>query len=122
MAPVATGQPVTAGQADASGQPVQAPAPGVAPIVRPADVNIAAGTNLTIRINQHLSVKTSRAGDRFDGEVVEPVVGDNDRVVIPRGSPVTGVVVASHRRGRLNGSSGFVVRAGILTVVGTRDS
>ena len=54
-------------------------------------MNIAAGTNLTIRINQRISVKTSHAGDRFDGEVVEPVVGDNDRVVIPRGSPESAV-------------------------------
>ena len=38
-------------------------------------MNIAAGTNLTIRINQHISVKTSHAGDRFTGEVEEPVVG-----------------------------------------------
>jgi len=119
-APVATGQPVTAGQTDASGQPVQAPAPGAAPIVRPADVNIAAGTNLTIRINQHISVKTSRAGDRFDGEVVEPVIGDHDRVVIPRGSPVTGVVVASHRRGHFKGSSILELRLTYLTLNGTR--
>jgi hypothetical protein len=119
-APVATGQPVTAGQTDSTGQPVQAPAPGAAPIVRPADVNIAAGTNLTIRINQHISVKTSRAGDRFDGEVVEPVVGDNDRVVIPRGSPVTGVVVASHRRGHFKGSSILELRLTYLTLNGTR--
>jgi hypothetical protein len=119
-APVATGQPVTAGQTDASVQPVQAPAPGGAPIVRPADVNIAAGTNLTIRINQHISVKTSHAGDRFDGEVVDPVVGDNDRVVIPRGSPVTGVVVASHRRGHFKGSSILELRLTYLTLNGTR--
>ena len=118
--PVATGQPVTAGQMDASGQPVPAPAPGGAPIVRPADVNIAAGTNLTIRINQHISVKTSHAGDRFDGEVVDPVVGDNDRVVIPRGSPVTGVVVASHRRGHFKGSSILELRLTYLTLNGTR--
>jgi hypothetical protein len=119
-APVATGQAVTAGQTDASGQPVPAPAPGGAPIVRPADVNIAAGTNLTIRINQHISVKTSHAGDRFDGEVVDPVVGDNDRVVIPRGSPVTGVVVASHRRGHFKGSSILELRLTYLTLNGTR--
>ena len=119
-APVATGQPVTAGQTDASGQPVAAPAAGTAPIVRPADVNIAAGTNLTIRINQHISVKSSRAGDRFDGEVVEPVVGNNDRVVIPRGSPVSGVVVASHRRGHFKGSSILELRLTYLTLNGTR--
>ena len=119
-APVATGQPVTAGQTDASGQPVPAPAPGAAPIVRPADVNVAAGTNLTIRINQHISVKTSHAGDRFDGEVVDPVVGDNDHVVIPKGTPVSGVVVASHRRGHFKGSSILELRLTYLTLNGTR--
>jgi len=116
----ATGQPVTAGQMDSSGQPVAAPAPGAAPIVRPADVNIAAGTNLTIRINQHISVKTSHAGDRFTGEVEEPVVGRGDQVVIPRGTPVSGVVVASHRRGHFKGSSILELRLTYLTLNGSR--
>ncbi|WP_158793036.1 hypothetical protein [Granulicella sp. L60] len=116
----ATGQPVTAGQMDSSGQPVAAPAPGSAPIVRPADVNVAAGTNLTIRIDQHISVKTSRAGDRFTGEVVEPVVGVGDRVVIPKGAPVSGVVVASHRRGHFKGSSILELRLTYLTLNGSR--
>ena len=119
-APLSTGQPVTAGQVDASGQPVPAPAPGAAPIVRPADVNIAAGTNLTIRINQHISVKTSHAGDRFDGEMVDPVVGENNQVVIPKGTPVSGVVVASHRRGHFKGSSILELRLTYLTLNGTR--
>lgn len=119
-APVVTGQPVTAGQTDASGQPVPAPGPGAPPIVRPADVNIAAGTNLTIRINQHISVKTSRAGDRFDGEVVDPVAGDNGQVVIPKGAPVSGVVVASHLRGHFKGSSILELRLTYLTLNGTR--
>jgi hypothetical protein len=112
--------PAVAGQVDASGQPVTAPAPGAAPVIRPADVNVAAGTNLTIRINQHISVKTSHVGDRFDGEVVDPVVGDNDRVVIPRGAPVSGVVVASHRRGHFKGSSILELRLTYLTLNGTR--
>jgi hypothetical protein len=121
-APGAPGQPVTAGQVDSSGQPVgsAAPAPGAAPIVRPADVNIAAGTDLTIRINQHISVKTSHAGDRFDGEVVNPVVGDSNQVVIPKGSPVSGVVVASHRRGHFKGSSILELRLTYLTLNGSR--
>jgi hypothetical protein len=119
-APGATGEPVTAGQVDSSGQPVAAPAPNEAPIVRPADINIAAGTNLTIRINQHISVKTSHAGDRFTGEVVDPVVGQNDRVVIPKGAPVSGVVVASHRRGHFKGSSILELRLTYLTLGGSR--
>jgi hypothetical protein len=116
----APGQPVQAGQMDSSGQPVGPPAPGAAPIIRPADVNVPAGTNLTIRINQHISVKTSHAGDRFTGEVEEPVVGRGDRVVIPRGAPVSGVVVASHRRGHFKGSSILELRLTYLTLNGSR--
>ena len=119
-APGVAGQPATAGPTDASGQPAPAPTAGAAPIVRPADVNIPAGTNLTIRINQHISVKNSRAGDRFDGEVVDPVVGENGRVVIPKGTPVGGVVVASHRRGHFKGSSILELRLTNLTLNGTR--
>src|ERR1700743_212248 len=115
-----TGAPVTAGQTDSSGQPVGVPAPGEAAIVRPADVKVAAGTNLVIRINQHISVKTSHAGDRFTGEVVEPVVGRGDHVVIPKGAPVNGVVVASHRRGHFKGSSILELRLTYLTLNGTR--
>jgi hypothetical protein len=119
-APAVTGQSVAPGQTDSSGQPVAAPAPGAAPIVRPADVNIAAGTNLTIRINQHISVKSSRAGDRFDGEIVNPVIGEGDRVVIPKGAPVSGVVVESHRRGHFKGRSILELRLTYLTLNGTR--
>jgi hypothetical protein len=83
-------------------------------------VNVPAGTNLTIRINQHISVKTSRAGDHFDGEIAEPVVGDNNSVVIPKGAPVSGVVVASHRRGHFKGASLLELRLTYLTLNGSR--
>ena len=132
-APGAPEQPVATGQVDSSGQPIAAapptyasgqpagaPTPGGAPIVRPADVTIAAGTNLTIRINQHISVKSSRAGDRFDGEVVEPVLQDNNNVVIPKGTPVSGVVVEAHRRGHFKGRSILELRLTYLTLNGTR--
>jgi len=88
--------------------------------VRPADVNIAAGTNLTIRINQRISVKDSRAGDRFDGEVVEPVLQENNSVAIPKGARVSGVVVESHRRGHFKGRSILELRLTYLTLNGTR--
>ena len=76
-------QPAVAGQPAVADQPA-APVAGGNPVIQPADVKVPAGTSLAIRINQHISVKRNHAGDRFDGEVVEPVVGENNQVVIPK--------------------------------------
>lgn len=99
---------------------LQTATPGGAPIVRPADVNIPSGTSLAIRINQHISVKTSRAGDHFDGEVVEPVADANSRVIVPQGTPVAGIIDASHRRGHFKGASVLELRLTTMTLNGTR--
>lgn len=104
------GQPQGAGQPAAANQPA----------IRPADVNVPAGTGLTIRINQHISVKTTQVGDRFTGEVEEPVAGRNGNVVIPRGTPVDGVVDAAHHRGRFKGASILELRLTSLTLNGQR--
>ncbi|MBS1820734.1 MAG: hypothetical protein JST61_01965 [Acidobacteria bacterium] len=100
--------------------PAAAPVPGGNPVIVPADVKIPAGTTLAIRINQHISVKTSQAGDRFDGEIAEPVVGDNGRVIVPKGTPVGGVVAASHKRGHFKGASILQLRLTSMTLNGTR--
>ena len=89
------------------------------PIIRPADVDVPAGTGLAIRINQQISVKTSREGDRFDGEFVEPIVGQNGQVIVPKGTPVGGVVDYSHRRGHFKGRSLLELRLTSLTLNGT---
>jgi len=121
---VAGGQPAapSSQQPDAAmnGQPqTAAPAPN-STTVAPADVQIPAGTNLAIRINQHISVKTSRAGDHFDGEIVEPVVGDNGQLIVPKGTTVGGVVAASHKRGHFKGASILQLRLTSMTLDGTR--
>lgn len=119
---VAPGQPAIAGANGEAAAPVAtqpAAKPGGAPVIQPANVNVPAGTNLTIRINQHISVKSSRAGDRFDGEIAEPVLGDNNAMVIPRGTPVGGMIVASHKRGHFKGSSILELRLTSMTLNGT---
>ena len=88
------------------------------PIVKPADVRIPAGTNMAIRINQHISVKTTPAGSRFTGEIAEPIAV-NDRVIVPRGTPVGGVVEESHKRGHFKGSSILQLRLTTMTLNGT---
>ena len=105
----------TAGQ-----QPAPGGAPASAPVVRPADVNIPAGSTLTIRINQRISVKTTPAGSRFDGEVAEPWTDPNGRVILPKGTPVEGVVDASHQRGHFKGASVLSLRLTSLTLNGTQ--
>lgn len=101
----------------AQGQP-GAPAP--APAIRPVDVHIPAGSTLAIRINQRISVKTTPPGARFDGEVTEPWVDENGRVILPKGTPVDGVVDASHKRGHFKGASILELRLTSLSLNGTR--
>ncbi|HWB32436.1 MAG TPA: hypothetical protein VG714_04620 [Acidobacteriaceae bacterium] len=94
------------------------PKPGGPPVVTPADVNIPAGTELAIRINQRISVKSTPAGSRFDGELVDAYTDNNGRVILPKGTPVEGVVDASHRRGHFKGRSILQLRLTALTLNG----
>ena len=106
-----------------AGSPIPAAAEprvyAVPPPPVPLNATIVAGTSLAIRIDQRLSVKTSRSGDRFTGEFVEPIVGDDNVVLVPKGSQVDGVVVVSHKRGHFKGSSLLELRLTALTVNGT---
>jgi hypothetical protein len=121
-------QPQTVGQRTAAitttvaplkpGTPVPAPSEPMVSAL-PVSVNIAAGTMLTIRIDQRISVKTSRAGDTFTGEIVLPVLDSDTRVLIPKGATVGGVVDAAHRRGRFKGKSLLQLRLTSLKMNGT---
>jgi hypothetical protein len=112
-------QPTQTGGAPAT-QAQGAPVAGGNPVIRPADVDVPSGTTLAIRINQHISVKTSESGDRFDGEFVEPVVDQNGRVIVPKGTPVGGIVAYAHRRGHFKGRSVLELRLTSLTLNGTQ--
>ena len=124
VTPAAAGQPggVPAnGPMYANGQPAPGGAvAGGAPVIRPADVNIPAGSELTIRINQNISVKHTPAGAQFDGEVVEAWTDSTGRVILPKGTPVNGVVDESHRRGHFKGRSELELRLTSLTLNGTQ--
>jgi hypothetical protein len=107
-----------------AGAPVPAPAePKVSavppPPVVPVNATIPAGSTLTIRIDQRINVKTSRAGDRFTGEIVDPILSDDNRVLVPKGAVVGGMVDVSHRRGHFKGSSLLELRLTSMTVNGT---
>ena len=130
---VANGSPVVAtapapypnGPAPVNGQPYVEgqPRPVVANgdgTFRPEDVDVPAGTSLAIRINQHISVKTTPAGSEFSGEVVEPIANRDGRVLIPKGTRVGGVVDASHKRGHFKGASILELRLTSMELHGQR--
>jgi hypothetical protein len=96
-----------------------APTAPSAPVITPVDVQVPAGTTLSIRVNQRISVKEARAGDRFTGEVVRPVMSGSS-VAIPSGTLVEGVVDASHRRGHFKGRSILELRLVSMNLNGQR--
>jgi hypothetical protein len=53
---------------------------------------VNAGTVIRVRMDDSLSSKTARVGDRFTVTVTEPVYSSNGIVVIPQGSKITGRV------------------------------
>jgi hypothetical protein len=100
--------PATVNESQTSAQALAGTAPGqpvganqAAPAVSLA---VPAGTSLSVRVNQRIDVKHSHAGERFSGEIVEPI-SQNGAIVIPRGTPVLGRIDAAHRRGHFKGSS-----------------
>jgi hypothetical protein len=106
------------------GQPVAAPSgPTVtavpAPPPQPVNVTIPAGTELAIRIDQRISVKTSHAGDTFTGEVQAPVLASDGSTLVPKGADVNGVIDESHRGGHFKGRSTLELRLTSLVVNGT---
>ena len=129
--PPATGQSTQATTTTvtppAAGTPAPAPTdptvsavPAPPPPVVPANITIPAGSNLAIRIDQRISVKHSHAGDKFTGELVDPVLAADNTVIVPKLSPVGGMVAVSHRRGHFKGASLLELRLTSLTLNGTQ--
>src|ERR1700679_3229477 len=114
-----TAGPATAGQpkpAVSDPKVLAVPQPPPAPV--PVNVTIPAGTQLAIRIDRRISVKTSHAGEGFIGEIVQPVMASDGSALIPKGARVKGVVDAAHRRGHFKGRSILELRLTALEVNG----
>ncbi|MDP8247650.1 MAG: TrbI/VirB10 family protein [Candidatus Tritonobacter lacicola] len=62
-----------------------------APAEAPQSVTLPEGTKMVIRLGETLDSKTTRQGDWFKSELMDPVM-DGAQTVIPKGSVVHGVV------------------------------
>jgi hypothetical protein len=102
-------------------QTTAAPAPTPAPQTPPPPPNITVktGTALAIRIDQRISAKDNNPGDKFTGEVVTAVNGDDGQEAIPKGTRVRGVIDAAQGQGHFKGAADLSLRLTSLTLNGT---
>jgi hypothetical protein len=92
--------PGSTGTADASQLPFDRVSDnaGISPTAGFTLDGIPAGTEVTIRLQLAFSSADSRAGDSFQAVLDEPLVVAG-KTVVPRGTPVTGSVVAAKASG-----------------------
>jgi hypothetical protein len=70
---------------------------------------------VSVTITQQLSAKNSNVGDGFTGELASPLKTSGGATVFPRGTHVTGTVVAAKGRGKFKGSGNLGIQ---LTEIG----
>ncbi len=68
------------------------------------EVVVAERTKISLQLNDHLSSKTNVEGDQFTANVITPVYS-GDRLVVPKGSIVTGTISRVLRAGRFKGKA-----------------
>jgi len=82
----------------------------------PPQLSIAAGTFITVRVNQLLSSDQNNQGDPFSASLLQPLVV-NGVVVAEPGQTVSGRVVEAQKAGRVEGTSRLRVELTDLTLV-----
>jgi hypothetical protein len=81
-------------------------------------ITLAAGTVIPVTVDQTISSETSRAGDRFDATVYEPVVAEGV-TVIPKHARATGHVIDAKPSGRLHSPGRLEIALSSVEVNGT---
>ena len=101
--------PTTAGESEQK-LPFDRPAQkeGISPSesLVPRSSNLPAGTAFTVRLQSAVSSANSQSGDSFEAVLDEPIVIQG-QTIVPRGTVVTGRVVAAKPSGRLQ-SPGYL--------------
>ncbi len=99
------------------GAPAARPAPQPAPPPAPKPVVLAAGTEITVTVDEILSTKDKSSGDRFEASVAAPV-RVYGKEVIPRGAKAVGRVIAAEQAGRVRGSAELSVALDSIMING----
>jgi hypothetical protein len=102
QAPAASAPAPSAPQNEPAPAPAQAAAPPPPPPPPPKVYTVPSGTQITVRLTQGLSSKTSNVGDPFSGSLSQSIRVQGV-TVLKAGLPVSGSVVAARKQGRFKG-------------------
>ena len=98
--------------------PASYPSSGVAaaPVpVAPRVLTAPAGSRVAVTITETLKASTNNVGDSFSGALAQPLLARGGGTIFPRGTRVSGTVVASKGRGRFKGAGALGIE---LTSIG----
>jgi hypothetical protein len=115
-----------AGSNQANREPARATPPAYVEGARPAAaeaprrVMMPSGSPVVIRTNETLSARRNNVGDRFNGVLNQPLVSAGGDTVVPRGTEISGQVVASKGKGRFKGAGDIGIE--LTSIGGTRVS
>ncbi len=82
------------------------------------EITIPEGTRIICQLNDYLSTKVNNEGDSFTATVSEPVT-IKDRIVIPKGSIVSGTVSRLLKPGRFKGKAAMNLLVSTLRIQGS---
>jgi hypothetical protein len=104
-------------QASPADQAANMPAPAPVAPPPPQPIVVPAGTELVVTTDQALSSKTSKAGQTFLATLARPVSLDGN-TAIPKGSSVTGTVLAAKEKGKIKGEGELSIALTGITIHG----
>jgi len=104
----------TSSGGNSSGNAASAPPP-------PPPIEIAAGTTLTVTLDQTISTKANNSGDSFAASLAEPVT-INGREVLPSGTKARGTILQAQAAGHVKGGAILQLSLDSITVNGAKYS
>lgn len=94
--------------------PTSTPTPTPTPTPAPTPILLPTGTALSIRTTSPIGTNNSKSNQEFEASLAKPVLSGN-KVVIPKGAPVKGVILKSESAGRIKGEGSLILQLTSLT-------
>ncbi len=112
--PAAASQPAPVAPPSVATTPAPAPSPAPAaipraPVERPAEVSIPAGTAVSVSLIDAIDTAQNTAGQTFHASLASPLTV-RDRVIVPVGNNATVLLTGAKGAGRIKGNSAADVR------------